>query len=329
MPNTRFAPLTTPRPHSQNHDAKYLFSCAKQPSKAAVETCSASSPSPSPESPPQLAREKTRRATKAGEPELWARVTGVLPRTANSLYLPPYIANASDYEVRYVSLSSVGRSLPYRGYETMNDRTIERFYQESVGPGWNRSFVVWLGPPGVKRVPAEVEQDKGLFMPWGSSFGGKQVPFPGVLYRQILSRGQVVGSEPHRSGLASIVPQTCSEAEEGEGSGEGPPVCGGEGGQDLSCWLERELCCGREAPEWCFAPRYVSARMRDYYPRIDFFWRRNGTAQGGQPQPLERLGGDAGGEGALRPLVREGSAAPPSGSLLSRLWDVLGAAVRF
>ena len=274
-----------------------------------------------------------KRGKKEVELELWSRVSGVLPRTANSLYRPPYISNITDYEVRYVSVSSVGRSLPYRGYQTLNDKMIAGHYLESVGPEWNRSFVVWLGPPGAAgQLPPQVEEEHGIFMPWGSSFGGRQIPFPGVLYRQIVSRGQVAGGDggdggnggdagPHHSGLAEIIPQTCAAGEEPSS------VCR----EDLHCWLEKELCCGRAAPEWCFLPRYVAAKMQNYYPRIEYFVRPTGSAR-----RLERIGGEADGEGALRPLVQEGpptssqsGAGGATGSLASKLWDFLNVALWF
>jgi hypothetical protein len=255
---------------------------------------------------------KSKKGKKEAEPELWARVSGVLPRTANSLYAPPFIANITDYEVRYVSVSSVGRSLPYRGYQTLNDKMIAGHYLESVGPDWNRSFVVWLGPPGTGQLPPQVENEHGIFMPWGSSFGGRQIPFPGVLYRQIVSRGQVVGGEgdggdgagPHHSGLAEIIPQTCSAEEEPSS------VCR----EDLRCWLEKELCCGRDAPEWCFLPRYVAAKMQVYYPRIEYFKR-------GSAQQLERIGGDSDGDRILRPLVQEGQPTSSQSGAASKLWE--------
>lgn len=247
-------------------------------------------------------------------------MTGVLPVTAKSLYAPPLIANLSDYQVRYVSLSSVGRSLPYRGYETLNDRAIERHYFDLVGPQWDRSFVVWLGPPGVQRFPAEVERDRGLFLPWGRSFEGKQVPFPGVLYRQILSRGQVAGPEMGEAfSLAHIIPETCrAEEEDGGGSDGGPPVC--REGDDLGCWLEHNLCCGSKAPQWCYEPRYLAVKMNAFYPRVEYYIRRNTTQE---PLPLEPVGGE---RASLRSLVTEEAveASAETGAHASwwaRLWS--------
>ena len=329
---------------SQNKDAKYLFSCAKQPlslhqpaasnhpsppscplpsaTDGSSSSSSSSSSSKRIEEPP-VASAPASAPASTGALELWARVTGVLPITANSLYSPPYVSNVSDYQVRYVSLSSVGRSLPYRGYETLNDRAIEKHYLESVGPSWDRFFVIWMGPPDVRRFPAEVERDRGLFLPWGRSFGGKQVPFPGVLYRQILSRGQVAGAKTGEPfSLAHIIPDTCrAEEEEGAGSSDGgPPVC--REGDDLGCWLERNLCCGSKAPQWCYSPRYLANKMRSFYPRVEYFYRRNST-QEQESLPLEPVGGQS---ASLRPLVAEKPAeaeadAEAPASWWARLWS--------
>ena len=99
------------------------------------------------------------------EPELWARVTGRLPRTANSLYEPPFIANVTDYEVRYVSLSSVSRSPPYRAYQTVHDLDIIQHYLAKEGPEWekDRPFTLWFGPPDLTEaeLPTIIEQERG------------------------------------------------------------------------------------------------------------------------------------------------------------------------
>ena len=197
----------------------------------------------------QQGREQEEEEEEEEEPELWARVTGKLPRTANSLYEPPFIANVTDYEVRYVSLSSVSRSPPYRAYQTIHDLDIIQHYVAKEGPEWekDRPFTLWFGPPDLTEteLPPIIEQERGkkeeerlewflrdlcvcremyvcyvipsicthslnptnihihtaLFMPWGKSFKGEHIPFPGVLYRQILSRSQVMSAMRHHGDL--------------------------------------------------------------------------------------------------------------------------------
>jgi len=213
-----------------NKDAKYLFSCAEAPGvpegtngmggwvyqkakQRKADKGREEGREEGEEEGEEEEEEEEEEMEGKEEPELWARVTGKLPRTANGLYTPPFIANLSDYDVRYVSLSSVGRSLPYRGYQTLHDADITEHYLREIGPQWleDRKFTLWFGPPHVEVEkegtfsssssssplplrPAVVADEKALFLPWGRSFEGGLIPFPGVLYRQILSRGQVLKS---------------------------------------------------------------------------------------------------------------------------------------
>lgn len=57
---------------------------------------------------------------------LFARVSGKWPRTSSGLYSPPYIANFSDYHVRYASVSTGSRKPPYRTTTTLPDTTVIR-----------------------------------------------------------------------------------------------------------------------------------------------------------------------------------------------------------
>ena len=79
---------------------------------------------------------------KAEGEYLWARVTGKMPRTPGSLYSPPYVANASDYDVRYVSLSAVHRTIPFRNFATVADTQIIEHYRRRQPPGqeWDGTF---------------------------------------------------------------------------------------------------------------------------------------------------------------------------------------------
>ena len=266
-----------------NKDAKYLFSCAEAPHVPADVKMGAVPPTTG-----GGVGDDADHDTANYEPELWARVTGKLPRTASALYEPPFIANLSDYDVRYVSISSVGRSLPYKAYQTLHDADIANHYLDAVGPEWDRSFTVWMGPPHSthETVPPIVAQEKAMFMPWGKSFRGEIIPFPGVLYRQILSRRQILDSIKNTmdrdcpatddddtsdrgvctaptAGIADIIPPTCDEAEGRE-----------------------NLCCGHNPPEWCHDPRFVASKMREFYPSIEYYHRRKGT------EVLDRCGGE-------------------------------------
>jgi len=100
-----------------------------------------------------------------GGGSLWARVAAKLPRTPRSLYAAPFIANASDYEVRYVSFTSASRAFPLRSYGTMTDKHIRQHYQNRLqGPHqhqqWDGKYVLWIGPEGAP-VPQQAREEGG------------------------------------------------------------------------------------------------------------------------------------------------------------------------
>jgi hypothetical protein len=102
--------------------------------------------------------------------DLWARVTGKLPRTPGSLYSAPFIANVSDYQVRYVSLSTGSRTFPCRNHETMSDWELEAFYKgwvrERYGDAaeWDRMYTIWVGPPTATKLPKMAEDQPGAWV---------------------------------------------------------------------------------------------------------------------------------------------------------------------
>jgi len=313
-----------------NKDAKYLFSCAEAP--GVPEGTNGVGGWVHRKDEKKDMKEEEGKEEEDEETELWARVTGKLPRTANELYAPPFIANFSDYDVRYVSLSSVGRSLPYRGYQTLHDADIIEHYLREVGPKWlegDRSFTLWFGPPHVvveeddesassssssSLLPAVVVNEKALFLPWGKSFRGGHIPFPGVLYRQILSRGQVLrtrkegGRTGGRNGNSSIEKkgedeQSCSlhaaattaaptvsewgRAAAAAAAGS-PPTAGLAEIIPPTCEkrderaeegkgkevVSKHMCCGPSAPEWCHDPSFIASKMKGFYPSVVYFYRR-------------------------------------------------------
>lgn len=311
-----------------NKDAKYLFSCAEAPGVPEGTNGVGGwvhRKDEKKEQEKEEGREEGKEEGEEEEPELWARVTGKLPRTANGLYSPPFIANFSDYDVRYVSLSSVGRSLPYRGYKTLHDADIIEHYLREVGPEWlegDRSFTLWFGPPHVVQeeedsslssslLPAVVAREKALFLPWGKSFRGEHIPFPGVLYRQILSRGQVLrtkkeggrtgernssssetnGEEeqscPLHSAATTAAPTVSEWGRAAAAAAAGSPTAGlaeiipptcekrderAKEGEGKEV-VSKHMCCGPSAPEWCHDPSFVASKMKGFYPLVEYFYR--------------------------------------------------------
>mmetsp|Transcript_108454 Transcript_108454/g.315386 ORF Transcript_108454/g.315386 Transcript_108454/m.315386 type:complete len:494 (-) Transcript_108454:245-1726(-) len=148
LPNTRME-----RGELTNYDAKYLMACAETQ---------------------HVPRNK----------ELWARFESTLPLTPTSLYEDPLVASQDDNELRYFSLSTVNRSPPGRVAQTLQDEEIVNHYTSLHPYDWDRRFVVWIGPLN-STVPPMVEDEHAMTLRWPQEYGDS-VPFPGVIFRQIL-----------------------------------------------------------------------------------------------------------------------------------------------
>ena len=116
--------------------------------------------------------------------ELWARFESTLPLTPTSLYEDPLVASRDDNELRYFSLSTVNRSPPGRVAQTLQDEEIVNHYKSLHPYDWDRRFVVWIGPLN-STVPPMVEDEHAMTLRWPQEYGDS-VPFPGVIFRQIL-----------------------------------------------------------------------------------------------------------------------------------------------
>jgi hypothetical protein len=96
--------------------------------------------------------------------DLWAKMTGKIPRVARSLYEAPHIANLSDYDVRYSSWGSGSRTFPCRNHHTLTDHEIEDHYYrlaKEKGVKWDRTYTIWVGPPTYTKLPRLVREDVG------------------------------------------------------------------------------------------------------------------------------------------------------------------------
>ena len=239
----------------------------------------------------------TQNESSTAPPFLWARVEGRLPRVPGSLYTPPYVANASDYDVRYVSLSAVHRTIPFRNHATVADTQIINHYRRRLalkeGEEWDGKYVIWVVPPETEigidtPYPKEVREEGGVIMKWGASlFGGRTVEYPGLLYRQVMAQSQVLGlegggrreegrEEGHvlrpSAGVVDIVPEKCEMGQ------VGPRREGEEGREEEEVVMRggeyrgmEKFCCSKEAAVECFMPGYVQHRMGRFYPQVTYY----------------------------------------------------------
>ena len=64
---------------------------------------------------------------------------------------------------------------------TLQDSDIIKHYQQK-SKVWDGSFVIWIGPPS--SPPPEASNEDAMIMAWPQEYG-KDVPWPGILYRQV------------------------------------------------------------------------------------------------------------------------------------------------
>lgn len=240
----------------RNRDATYLFGCAEQVTNTG----------------------KLRGGGKGG---MWARLTGTLPRTTTSLYTSPFVGEPDNYDVRYISISSINRSPPSAVFETFMDEDI-LLHNEKVGKVGedgevDRTYVIWYGPDE-EDMPEAAQLEGGMYMPWprevkededGTISYGDLNPFPGILYREVLSQSQVLGEDAeYKHGVCDIVRDSCWQGEEAkEGDGEGVVAFK----RKLFDDCDEKLCCGNSPPACCRGRSHIQATMREHYPSIAYY----------------------------------------------------------
>lgn len=124
-------------------------------------------------------------------------------------------------------------------------------------------------------------------MTWGEKHEGGVIDFPALLYTQRLAQSQVAGSDEAatsvddfmaaQAAVADIVADQCprsSRATAGEESKYDEEE--DEDDEEEEEEVRQNVCCGREAPDWCLFPEHLHLRLRHYYPAITFFVQEDG-----------------------------------------------------
>lgn len=64
---------------------------------------------------------------------------------------------------RYVSLSAVHRTVPFRNHATVSDTRIIQHYRARLGAAWDGSYVIWVVPPEADGgpLPRQVLEEDG------------------------------------------------------------------------------------------------------------------------------------------------------------------------
>ena len=236
---------------------------------------------------------------------LYARIDAKLPKTPSSLYNRPFIANFTDYDVRYVSFNINARTIPLRGYMSVKDSEIVRHYTNHVfnrrevtsnaAKAWkdwneNRIFTIWVLPFDAESpfLPKEVEESEGLILRWGRSLFKTDIAYPAILYRQILPSSEVLHERfDSPEALSHLTDNLCNWD---------PKCCNIESNfikasllkdkNNFSNVLNNNIStCSSDKidegtaqqnipfdkVEYCFHPKNLRYIMQDYYPNITYY----------------------------------------------------------
>jgi hypothetical protein len=120
-----------------------------------------------------------------------------------------------------------------------------------------------------------------MYLPWGKSFKGEQIPYPALIYRQILSKGQItrsylpfehtpeMGESYARYAVAEVLPEVCTRAGHMNASSTHHQGSCEQSQEDREQELRyHTVCCGVDPPQWCYDPPMIEYRMREYYPKV-------------------------------------------------------------
>jgi len=207
--------------------------------------------------------------------KLWARLSGKLPKTPNSLYDTPYVGDPLEYDIRYISISSINRSPPSAVMMTLKDDEILSHLRSLGGDAErNREYVIWFGPDE-SEMPQVAKDEGGIFVPWpreyqeddkGNVSFGDLVPYPGILYREILSQSQVLDDYEvtYEEGITDIIRNHCF--------GEAKQEREATWRRNLRPYCYEETCCGDSPPECCRERRHIHETMRGHYPKVDYYF---------------------------------------------------------
>lgn len=140
-------------------------------------------------------------------------------------------------------------------------------------------YAIWFGDDE-SNMPTAAKLENAIFMPWArdvhtnSSSGavslGEIVPFPGILYREILSQGQVFDDDDcdYHHGVGDVLKDVCGWPEGIESADAFNALMGR---RELRSYCYDDTCCGDRPPECCRDRRHLKSVMREYYPSVEYF----------------------------------------------------------
>lgn len=108
---------------------------------------------------------------------------GHLPPFPLNSVLPTHNTNVKS-AYRYVSLSAVHRTVPFRNHATVSDTRIIQHYRQRLGDAWDGSYVIWVVPPEADGgpYPRQVLEEDGESWCGGVAVRGKKEEGLGILH---------------------------------------------------------------------------------------------------------------------------------------------------
>jgi hypothetical protein len=172
--------------------------------------------------------------------ELVAHIRARLPKTAHGLAEPPFIGEPLTYDARYASFSTIALEGAAPVVDTLLDVSIEQRYHWKHR--WDRHFSLTTGPSLdlLSRCPPSIFNPQTDLFLSSVNRQGSTPAYQGFLYRQILSRWQIMGG-----GAA-------------------------EGGDRSVAWAKH--VCSHMGTGYCRRREVFKQVMRSYYPRISYFY---------------------------------------------------------
>jgi hypothetical protein len=222
-------------------------------------------------------------------------------------------------------------------FKTLKDRDIKGHYQRlhvkemaKTNPhlsvqevidnwNWDRTYTIWFGDDE-DNMPTTGKIIGAVFMPWPREIEiitnsttpegeavvkyGNMVPFPGILYREILAQQQTLGdydedTNPNGAdydhGVCNILEEKCMNQERRTRRAL-PEWMSSEEDDDsttrvLRPYCYQATCCGDRPPECCRDRRHIKEVMQENFPNIEYFRKRkDGELYKEEPEEEEEEG---------------------------------------
>lgn len=174
---------------------------------------------------------------------LVAVITGTLPPSPGGLWTPPFVADVTHSNARYLSLSAYDLNIPGPVLQTFFDSDIVNFYTQYYGSEfmWNLrtsrqyKIVAAADITSAKRC-GHLTEDAMFLSTWGKT---SRVSYPGLVLREILSQSSRIGDTANNTQTIHNIKKACG-------------TMAGAGGK-------------------CETSAFASSIMKNFYPKVTYY----------------------------------------------------------